>query len=179
MPNEFSTDLSDYPSASVHPPAAAPTPMESGDSGPNRIDVHIGLRIRMRRRMLGMSQNRLGAEVGVTFQQIQKYERGSSRVGASRLFDLSEVLEVPVSYFFEGLEPTRRGAVPLPPIAPQQGEDRQGEDRQAAGATAENREALTLVSAYSRIGDPGLRRRVVKLVKSIAQSGGEKAVEIG
>ncbi len=173
MADELTTDLIDYRPASAHPPAGASAPAESGESGPNRIDLHIGLRIRMRRRMLGMSQNRLGAEVGVTFQQIQKYERGSSRVGASRLFDLSEVLEVPVSFFFEGIEPTRRGVM-APPAAPPA-----VEIRQATGPAAENRETLTLVNAYCRIGDPGLRRRVVKLVKSIAQSGAEDVAATG
>src|ERR1700722_3677384 len=68
---------------------------------PNPIDVHVGSRVRLRRTLLGMSQEKLGNAIGLTFQQVQKYERGANRIGASRLYDLSHVLDVPVSYFFE------------------------------------------------------------------------------
>src|SRR5437899_668362 len=71
---------------------------------PNPIDVHVGSRIRLRRTLLGMSQEKLGEAIGLTFQQVQKYERGANRVGSSRLFDLARVLDVPVSYFFEDME---------------------------------------------------------------------------
>src|SRR6184192_1119568 len=71
--------------------------------GPNPIDVHVGSRIRLRRTLLGMSQERLGEALGLTFQQVQKYERGVNRVGASRLFDLSRVLDVPISFFFDDM----------------------------------------------------------------------------
>src|SRR5690348_7052572 len=70
---------------------------------PNPIDVHVGSRIRLRRTLLGMSQERLAEAIGLTFQQVQKYERGANRVGSSRLFDLARVLDVPVSYFFEDM----------------------------------------------------------------------------
>src|ERR1041384_5108638 len=70
---------------------------------PNPIDVHVGTRVRLRRTLLGMSQEKLGEAIGLTFQQVQKYERGANRIGASRLYDLSRVLDVPVSYFFEEL----------------------------------------------------------------------------
>src|SRR5256714_12611645 len=68
---------------------------------PNAIDIHVGSRIRLRRTLLGMSQEKLGEAIGLTFQQVQKYERGANRIGSSRLFDLARVLDVPVSYFFE------------------------------------------------------------------------------
>src|ERR1700683_5507100 len=71
--------------------------------GPNPVDVHVGARWRLRRTLLDMSQEKLGQAIGLTFQQVQKYERGANRVGASRLFDLSRVLDVPVSFFFEGI----------------------------------------------------------------------------
>src|SRR4051794_34996027 len=76
-------------------------PRTAMDGKPNPIDVHVGARVRLRRTLLGMSQERLGEALGLTFQQVQKYERGTNRIGASRLFDLSRVLEVPVSFFFE------------------------------------------------------------------------------
>src|SRR6476661_10152055 len=71
---------------------------------PNPIDVHVGSRVRLRRTLLGMSQEKLGEAIGLTFQQVQKYERGANRVGSSRLFDLARVLEVPIAYFFEDME---------------------------------------------------------------------------
>src|ERR1700752_933156 len=70
---------------------------------PNPIDVHVGSRVRLRRTLLGMSQEKLGEAIGLTFQQVQKYERGANRVGASRLYDLSRVLDVPVSFFFDDI----------------------------------------------------------------------------
>src|ERR1700740_3487963 len=73
------------------------------ESRPSPIDVHVGSRIRLRRTLLGMSQERLGEALGLTFQQVQKYERGVNRVGASRLFDLSRVLDVPISFFFDDM----------------------------------------------------------------------------
>src|SRR6059058_5546845 len=75
------------------------------DRLPKPVDSHVGSRIRLRRTLLGMSQERLGEALGLTFQQVQKYERGLNRVGASRLFDLSRVLDVPVSFFFEDIAP--------------------------------------------------------------------------
>src|ERR1700745_3000245 len=76
---------------------------------PNPIDVHVGARVRLRRTLLGMSQEKLGDAIGLTFQQVQKYERGANRVGASRLFELSRVLDVPVSFFFDELGPESAG----------------------------------------------------------------------
>ena len=79
---------------------------QKGDK-PSPIDVHVGSRVRLRRNMLGLSQEKLGGAIGLTFQQVQKYERGANRIGASRLHDLSQVLDVPVSFFFD--RPRRSG----------------------------------------------------------------------
>src|SRR5436309_10080749 len=79
---------------------------------PNPIDVHVGSRVRLRRNMLGLSQEKLGEAIGLTFQQVQKYERGANRIGASRLHDLSRVLDVPVSFFFDDMDPERASAIP-------------------------------------------------------------------
>src|ERR1041385_1972302 len=73
----------------------------ASQGNPNPVDVHVGARVRLRRTLLGMSQEKLGDAIGLTFQQVQTYERGANRIGASRLYDLSRVLDVPVSYFFE------------------------------------------------------------------------------
>jgi transcriptional regulator with XRE-family HTH domain len=83
---------------------------QKGDK-PNPIDVHVGSRVRLRRNMLGLSQEKLGEAIGLTFQQIQKYERGANRMGASRLHDLSHVLDVPVSFFFDDMDPVRAPAI--------------------------------------------------------------------
>src|SRR5215216_762258 len=78
---------------------------------PNPIDVRVGARLRLRRKMLGLSQEKLGEAIGLTFQQIQKYERGANRIGASRLYELSRVLDMPVSFFFEDTDPVRAPAM--------------------------------------------------------------------
>ena len=78
---------------------------------PSPIDVHVGSRVRLRRNMLGLSQEKLGGAIGLTFQQVQKYERGANRIGASRLHDLSHVLDVPVSFFFDDMDPVRAPAI--------------------------------------------------------------------
>src|SRR5919205_4612142 len=79
---------------------------------PNPIDVRVGARLRLRRNMLGLSQEKLGQAIGLTFQQVQKYERGANRIGASRLHELSRVLDVPVSFFFDDMDPVRAPAIP-------------------------------------------------------------------
>ncbi len=85
------------------------TKKQPSRKGSHPIDVHVGVRVRLRRNLLGMSQTALGKAVGITFQQIQKYERGVNRIGASRLFNLSRALDVPVSFFFEDLSPAAAG----------------------------------------------------------------------
>ena len=132
---------------------------------PNPIDVHVGGRVRLRRTLLGMSQEKLGEAIGLTFQQVQKYERGANRIGASRLFDLSRVLDVPVSFFFDDMA---------------EGVSEQSPRMMAAGVGEEpaafeadpmtKRETLELVRAYYRIGDPGVRKRVFELAKALANA---------
>lgn len=125
---------------------------------PNPIDVHVGARVRLRRTLLGMSQEKLGDAIGLTFQQVQKYERGANRIGASRLYDLSRVLDVPVSYFFEELG---EGAPPSGGMSEQAGEPYQANPMM-------KRETLELVRAYLRITDPQIKRRLFELAKALA-----------
>ena len=132
----------------------------SRSDGPNPIDVHVGARVRMRRMLLGMSQERLGEAIGLTFQQVQKYERGANRIGASRLYELSQVLDIPVAFFFEEI-----GAAPAP-RPPGLAEEGAEEPRDPMT----KRETLELVRAYNRITDGNLRRRVFELVKAVARS---------
>jgi transcriptional regulator with XRE-family HTH domain len=132
---------------------------------PSPIDVHVGSRIRLRRTLLGMSQERLGEALGLTFQQVQKYERGVNRVGASRLFDLSRVLDVPISFFFDDMPDSLAHSLGPPlsrrPTGFTETPDGFGDD------TLSRRETLELVRAYYRITDPAVRKRVFDLIKSM------------
>lgn len=135
---------------------------------PNPIDIHVGGRIRQRRIMLGMSQTNLGESLGLTFQQVQKYERGTNRVGASRLWDLSNVLDVPIMYFYEDMDANvignsprlRAGTVDAPPP----------EVCFEADPMA-RRETLELARAYYGIKDSNTRKKVFEMVKAIAREG--------
>lgn len=131
---------------------------------PNPIDRHVGSRVRMRRVMLGMSQEKLGDALGLTFQQVQKYEKGTNRIGASRLQQISRTLDVPPAFFFEGAPSFEAMANPLP------GSLGVSEDAPAA-YTADflsTPEALHLNLAFARIHDPKVRKRIVDLVSSLA-----------
>ena len=121
------------------------------EDGPDPVDVHVGTRLRQRRTLLGMSQEKLAAAFGVSFQQIQKYERGANRVSASRLHQLTRILNVPVGYFFEGMTDV-----------PQNGHHPAHDSEMVA-----SRETLELVRAYYRIEDPTVRRRLVDLLRSL------------
>lgn len=134
---------------------------ERGEHRPSPIDVHVGARVRLRRTLLGMSQEKLGEALGLTFQQIQKYERGVNRIGASRLFDLSRVLDVPISFFFDDMPDAlggSRGLMRTGLDAPQEASE---------DDTLHRRETLELVRAYYRITDPAVRKRVFDLIKSL------------
>lgn len=132
-------------------------------NGPHPIDIHVGTRLRLRRALLGMSQENLGEAIGITFQQVQKYERGANRISASRLFDLSRVLDVPVSFFFDDMPGSVTGGKPAPEPVPAAGEP----------DPMQKRETLELVRAYYRITDPGVRRRIFELTKTLACSSEE------
>jgi transcriptional regulator with XRE-family HTH domain len=137
-------------------------------STPNPIDTHVGKRLRLRRTLLGMSQERLGDLLGLTFQQVQKYERGVNRIGSSRLFELGQILDVPVSFFFDDL-PEGDGAAPLGSPALGLAEERAGfEHDDGDRLPLEKRETLELVRAYYRIGDPAVRKRLFELAKALA-----------
>lgn len=130
---------------------------------PNPVDIHVGGRVRLRRTMLGMSQEKLGEAIGLTFQQVQKYERGANRIGASRLFELSRVLDVPVSFFFDDM-PTETA------LRMARGEANDDVEALELDPMAK-RETLELVRAYYRITDAGVRKKVFELAKALARSG--------
>lgn len=139
------------------------------DSTPSPIDVHVGARIRQRRTSLGMSQEKLGDALNLTFQQIQKYERGANRVGASRLYDLCRVFDVTADFFFEGL-PNFETASSFPQAGQGwQGQYAMAEKQEGFGMDdPASRETAELVRAFGRITDPKVRERILDLVKSLA-----------
>lgn len=138
------------------------------ENHPNAIDVHVGSRIRLRRTLLGMSQERLGNALGLTFQQVQKYERGTNRVGASRLFDISRILDVPIAYFFDDL-PHHLSTGPISgPRGRSNGFAEQPEPfNDGADEQLSNRETRELIRAYYRIPDPAVRVKMLELIKSL------------
>ena len=129
---------------------------------PNPVDVHVGSRVRLRRTLFGLSQEKLGEAVGLTFQQIQKYEKGSNRMGASRLYQFSQILDVPISFFFDDMPADIAEAKPGTVTAMTSDS---GRDPMA------KRETLEFVRAYYRIFAPRVRKSVFELTKSIATSG--------
>lgn len=135
---------------------------------PNPVDIHVGARVRLRRTLMGMSQEKLGEAIGLTFQQVQKYERGANRIGASRLFDLSRVLDVPVSFFYDDMSEAVRDQSPLA-VA----HGGAGLSEEPAGFEADpltRRETLELVRAYYSITDASVRKRVYELAKALAMA---------
>lgn len=134
----------------------------------NPIDIHVGNRVRLRRMLIGMSQEKLGEMLGLTFQQVQKYEKGTNRIGAGRLFHVSQILGVPVQFFYDDL-PTDQSSVP--------GARRVEED--AAPYVMDyvtSPEGLQLNRHFFRITDPRVRRRILDLVKTLAGAEGPDSV---
>jgi len=135
---------------------------------PHPVDVHVGSRVRQRRTLLGMSQEKLGDAVGLTFQQIQKYERGTNRIGCSRLYEFSKVLDVPVSYFFD--EMPVNVLVGRPGGKGRRGLADGGADFQHEKDPLAKRETLELVRAYYKIVEPRVRKRIFEMVKTLGQT---------
>ena len=139
-----------------------------GSNAYNPIDVHVGARLRARRTLLGLSQTALGDAMGVTFQQMQKYEGGHNRISASRLYDASKLLDVDIGYFFDEMDRATKSESPArlsrqkskrSPLKPPKSED-----------PLHKRETLELVRAYYRITDPKIRGHVRKLFQSAASA---------
>ena len=141
---------------------------------PNPVDVHLGQRLRQRRILLGVSQEELGLAVGLTFQQIQKYEYGLNRVGTSRLWDLSRALGCPVAYFFEDMDGKTADASPRHLQAGYQGlsdtELHSLGEAQASADSSSRREALMLVRAYTAIKKASVRRQILDLACSLSRA---------
>jgi transcriptional regulator with XRE-family HTH domain len=140
---------------------------DAADRSPNPVDLHVGSRIRMRRKILGVSQERLADSLGLTFQQVQKYERGSNRVSASKLYEIAATLQAQVAYFFEGLAD--------PAIAA---------DEQAETGTEQfvhdflmTPEGLELAGLFPKITRARVRRRILDLVRSMAEEEAEESAK--
>ena len=129
---------------------------------PNPMDIHVGSRVRLRRMLLGMSQEKLGDHLGLTFQQVQKYEKGINRIGASRLFDLSKTLGVPISYFYEDAPVAGHG------LAEDPCEYGEKTVESSVFDFLSTREGLELNKAFVKITNARVRRTIVELVRSLA-----------
>jgi len=139
--------------------------------GPDPIDIHVGGRLRLRRNLLGLSQEQLGKASGLTFQQIQKYERGANRMGASRLFQLARLLDVPVAWFFESLPAKITSSRPAgfsdsSKQAPLEG------GPPAQDEMLQRRETAELLRAWYKITDPKQRRKLLGVIKTMGEDGG-------
>ena len=139
------------------------------------VDVHVGSRMRQRRTLLGMSQTKLGNAVGLTFQQIQKYERGSNRIGSRRLFEFAKVLDVPVSHFFEDMPSNALAGRPM------SGRGRKGFGEAGTPFEQEKdplikRETLELVRAYYKIREARVRKRIFETVKAVGAASHAEAL---
>lgn len=124
-------------------------------SGPDPVDIHVGSRVRLRRTVLGMSQERLADQLGITFQQVQKYENGSNRVGASRLFAISNVLSVPVSYLYDGYQANITEV---------------SEEVSEFDRHMNSRESIELIKSYYKVEDEKVRKKLLDLIKSMAKN---------
>ena len=129
--------------------------MQAKKTGPDPIDKHVGSRVRMRRMMLGLSQEKIANALGLTFQQVQKYEKGTNRISASRMHQLAGILQVPIPFFFEGAPSQSRSGG-------------KAESPNYVNDFLATRDGLTLTKAFMQIEDAKLRRCVVRLVESIA-----------
>ena len=131
----------------------------------NAVDMHVGKRVRLRRTLLGLSQEQLGTELNITFQQVQKYERGANRISASRLWDIGQILDVPINYFFDDMtENTMRSS----PRRVSRGSEMLDLSDEQIKDTMARRETLELVRTYYLIEKPLVRKRISEMVKSIA-----------
>jgi transcriptional regulator with XRE-family HTH domain len=133
----------------------------------NAIDMHVGKRVRLRRTLLGMSQEQLGTELNITFQQVQKYERGANRISASRLWDISQILDVQISYFFDDMS---QDTMKSSPRRVGRGDNNGDVHSEQLRDPMARRETLELVRTYYTIEKPIVRKRISEMVKSIATS---------
>jgi len=162
-PDGMGRDM-DKPQNAVSAATAARQRGENADeherNGPHPVDVHVGSRVKLRRMILGLSQESLGKSLGLTFQQIQKYEKGVNRIGASRIYELSRLLDVPVQFFYDEFDGSR---VSTPGFA-------EAEAGEPVMNLVNSPEGVQLCRYFSSIKDPQVKKRVLDLVRSIAET---------
>lgn len=124
-------------------------------NGPDPVDIYVGSRVRLRRTVLGMSQERLAEQLGITFQQVQKYENASNRIGASRLYAISNILSVPVSYLYDGYQADASAV---------------SEEISEFDRHMNSKESIELVKSYYKVQDEKVRKKLLELVKSMAKN---------
>ena len=132
---------------------------------PNPVDEHVGGRVRYRRTLLGVTQQQLAEALGVTFQQVQKYEKGANRIGSSRLYDLANILDVPVGFFFEEMADAVKKRSPAKMLKAK--DINFGEEIEQQEPRVTKRETLELVRAYYKVKDPALRKRLLDMTRSL------------
>ena len=130
------------------------------------VDAHVGKRLKLRRKSLDMSQEKLAASIGLTFQQVQKYENGANRISASRLYDIARVLEAPISYFFEGLSTSQENSYGL--VREDQATYQTTSKVVTPASTANNEEILELINIYKSISSSDLRHQLLNIAKALA-----------
>lgn len=141
------------------------------EGAPNPIDVHVGNRIRLRRTLLGLSQDKLASLLGLTFQQVQKYERGMNRVGASRLWDISRVLDIPIGFFFEDMDKEVANQSPRMFIVPEAENEFLEEDSAIYEADPmQRKETLELVKAYYKIPNRKAAKHLFDLIVAMSKT---------
>jgi len=145
-----------------------PSALSRRSGGTHPIDVHIGSRIRLRRTTLGLSQATLGEAIGITFQQVQKYERGANRIGAGRLLEVARVLDVPIGFFYDDIDPAQAPAIPAGSV---------GSARATPGRDPlQEPETLELVRAYTEIADSNIRSHLLQLAKALSATDKDRPV---
>ncbi|MDD2868876.1 helix-turn-helix transcriptional regulator [Neomegalonema sp.] len=133
---------------------------------PNPIDVHVGSRVRLRRMLVGMSQEKLGEKLNLTFQQVQKYEKGANRIGSSRLYTIASILNVPVQFFFDDMPAN----IDISSLALAEGGVAEDDETPIVMDFVNSSEGLQLNTAFSKISDSETRKRIVELVKTLASA---------
>ena len=139
-----------------------------GTGRPHPVDIHVGARVRVRRKLLGMTQTGLGDALGLTFQQVQKYEKGANRIGSSRLYDLSRVFDVPIEHFFEDMP---ADVAARSPAATKRGTAKKSPRYEPN--PMHRRETLELVRAYYKVENAGVRKQVYELTKTLGADAGK------
>ena len=151
------------------------------DGEPNPIDIHVGNRVRIYRTLKGLSQEKLGEALGLTFQQVQKYEKGLNRIGASRLWDISQVLETPVALFYEGISDETESLSPRHIQNVPENNDWATKVAQITSQADEDplnrRETLELMRAYYRIPDRNMAHKIFDLIKALAYPDGQEDLD--